>query len=454
MKVVSRLLLSIVLLGMIVAWSGASVATLAAAPTLPPTWTPEPTPTPFVEPTVAPLPTEAEGATLVPTITPRAPLREDLFITAPLYYISKRFSDTKYIALALPNEGDFRKLVKIDGENILAFDVCKDGKLIYATDKGEIWAAGHPKAWRRLAPSEKPLLVSTIACSPDSKTIAFSLHASDDDFALMSKAPTSGIYLWGTTGDPQLVLPDSDKTAEKLRANYELMSWSPDGQQLLVSFSQGANKPSDGLGLWTVDAKDYREAFRYASTDKLRYKEAIWLRDGSAVLLYNLVSPDINVISPISHINLSNGTRSVIGLYRPKATTHDGTPDAVSAIRFLPDGRVMLLGALRGDKNTMLREQPLQIFVGRYDSGLRMDVDALGLAFRLKWPGVLLVPPTGFPLFVLDKQFGIEMFNSGRTIAFLPQEMRMGSLNNTDAFGDEFYPSYRFGPAEPILPIR
>ncbi len=452
MKVLTRALVCAFLLGLILSWGGAHIATLAAAPTLPPTWTPAPTETPFIEPTLPPLPTDPAGPTAVPTITPRPPLREDLFITAPIYFISKRFSDTKFIALSLPNEGDFRKLVKFDGENIIAFDVCKDGKLIYANDKGEIYAAGHAKHWKSALKTTKPLTVSTIVCSPDSKQIVFSLRADEADFAKMGGTPPTGIYLWNAVGDPVQIL--ADKTGDPVRTNYDLLSWSPDGKLLLVNFNGGPGKPTDGMGVWNPATKEYNELFRYTISDKLRYKNALWLRDNKALLLFNTASTtDKNLISPISHLSLE-GTRSVIGLYKPNAGTHAGMPEAVSAVHFMPDGRVLVLGAIRNDEGVALRNQPLQLFIGRYDGGLRMELENLGLAFRLKWPGVLLVPPSGFPSFVLDNQFGVEVFNSGRTIPFLPQEMRMGSLNNTDAYGDEFFPAYRFGPAEPILPQR
>lgn len=452
MNAVSRALIAVFALGITLITLGSAPLTPSsartldqAAPTLPPSWTPAPSLTPIVPPTIQPI-VEPDAATPVPggvpaTVTPVAFVKEDLMLTAPLYFLSKRFSDHRYLALSLPGEGDFRKLVKLENEDIVAFDVAKDGKLAYATASGMLYAAGHAKPWKSPAKTDKPQQVTQLMWSPDSSTLVFTLRADEADFLKMTKNPTSGIYQWPETGDPKQIIVD--KSAGQGRENYDLLGWSPNSQLLAVSFWQDATKTVEGYGLWTLATRQYAQLYRFDPTDKARYVNAVWMRESKSMLLFYVPSSNSKLGSTIEYFDIAARTRTPLAL-KPLQENNGAIPKVVSAVRLLPDGRVLVLGAAG-------RTEPLQMFVGRL-GGINLELKTVGLAFRLKWPGFLISPASGFPVYVLDRQFGVMVFNSGFTKAFIPQEMRMGSVNSTDAYGDEFFPAYRIGPATPILP--
>jgi WD40 repeat protein len=372
---------------------------------------------------------------MVPTITPRPFLKEDLYLVSPVYYISKRFSDVRFLARAQPNQGDYETLVKLDKQNIVAFDVSRTGKVAFATDQGLVYAAGHDKPWSaflKTAPSQQ---VTQVAWSPDGTSLAFTVRASEADFAKMVRTGTSGVYLWSADGDPRLVIPDKPG---KDRQNFIGYSWAPSGKLLLVGFTLAAGDKVEGFGVWNAATGAYGEVYRYQAFDRQHFQSALWARDSQSLYLFASPSADPSEPSTLATLSL-DGKLQFINI-----TGSNGIPNAISAIAFIPDGRTVALAAAA-------RNEPMQIFVGRIRAN-QLDLTPVGVGFKLKYPGVLLTPPTGFPLYIMDQQYGVQLFNSGKTLPFWPQEMRLGSLNNTDAFGDEFFPAWQFGPVEATLP--
>lgn len=456
---------------------------------LPPTFTKAPTLTPIPVPTLVPF-TPIPESTRVPTITPRISIFEDIGLTSTVYFLSRRFSDVTFLARSAPRLGDFDKIVRFETENVVAFDVARDGKVAYGTNSGMIAAAGRVRPWKSNVKTDQPLQASSMVWSPDSTALYFSLRASEGDFQKFTRVIPTGIYVWREGGEPEQILVDrspntqptptttksptprrfTDTPAPPTRRPtntpqgsfqggpgiqptvdlaignigpvqqtvYNVASFSGDGKYLLIKISSDTEgKIVDGWGVYEVETKKYTELFRFDDNDLRRYQQATWNRDNKSFYVFQMIGTGSTGPSQAEVVTVTGARQRV---------TVRGTANlqAISAMRYLPDTRIVALG-------TITRDQPLQVFVGRAN-GAEWTMEGMGKAFRLKWPATMLTSQTGFPLYILDREFGVQVFNSGKTLAFLPNEMRLSAVNNTNAYSDELYPNWKVGPTDFILP--
>lgn len=399
---------------------------------LPPTWTPEPTLTPF--PTLA-APTfdvSIPSTTPIPTFRPVA--LENAQLSAPLFFLSKRHTSTVYLARTDPPGTEAVNLTNNTTANVLSFDIARDGRVAYSTDVGVLMAAGRAKAWRPTLKTTEPLRILNVAWSPDGLNLAFTLRASDKDFAQMTKSPASGVYLWSAKGDPKQIIVD--RGAAQNVTLFSAATWSPDGRNLLVRFDEQANGQNGyGWYVYNLEKRTNNLLIRFAPGNPEQYQDAIWTPDSTRILLFNRrsSSPD----EPGGAVMLDLTAKAL-----PLALLGEA-PQVSSVYRFLPDGRLLVLGSTS-------RTEPLQLYVGTLN-GLQATLKPIGKAFKLAWPGVLLISATGFPAYVLDQQYGVIVFNSGGTLAYDPAQL---GINATDGpvYNENALPAWRFGPAAITMP--
>lgn len=131
------------------------------------------------------------------------------------------------------------------------------------------------------------------------------------------------------------------------------------------------------------------------------------------------------------------------------ATLNSGTgspPTAISAFRFLPDGSILALGSTT-------RDQPLQLYTGPFDPGTTTGVlSPLAQAFKLKWPGVLIVTREGFPAYVLDDQYGVVVYADGRIFAYYPAQLGMNASDSA-VYDSSLWPAWEFAPAKATITV-
>ncbi len=406
-----------------------SAALQPTAKPLPPTWTPEPSITPVPAQTQSTVDTSFPTSSPIPTFKPIA--LETIQLTAPMYYLSNRRSATVYIARADPHSPDATRVTQTT-ENILSFDIAADGRLAYTTESGQVLAAGRAKAWKSAAKTIDPLRAYDAVWSPDGKILAFGLRASDKDYAKFARTPPTGVYLWAEKGDPKQIIIDTPITQERI--TYTPVSWSPDGKWLLIRFTEPSGYGWEVFNLAT--SKQTRLA-RFTANDPVQYGSAMWLPDSSQILLFNQKgnNPDDAGGAALVDLNSAQKPISFVGKNAPKVT---------SEYHFLPDGRLVVIGSTS-------RTEPLQVYVGTFD-GSQASVKPIGDAFRLKWPGILLTSPTGFPVYVLDIQYGVIVYNSSKTLAYDPAQIGLSATDSGVYDSAVTPPAWRFGPDNVILP--
>ncbi len=402
---------------------------------LPPTWTPEPTLTPF--PTLA-APTfdvSIPSTTPIPTFRPVS--IENAQLSAPLFFLSKRHAPTVYLARVDPPGSEGISLTQNTTANVLSFDIARDGRVAYSSDVGVLLAAGRAKAWRPTVKTTEPLRILNIGWSPDGLTLAFTLRASDKDFAQMAKSPASGVYLWSDKGDPKQSIVD--KGTPQNSTLFSAAAWSPDGRNLLIRFDEQSNGQSGyGWYVYNLEKKTNNLLIRFAPGNPEQYQAAIWTPDSTRILLFNRLSSSPDEPGGAVFIDLKANALPLILL-------GEAAPRVSSAYRFLPDGRLLVLGSTS-------RADPLQLYVGTL-SGLQATVKPIGKAFKLAWPGVLLTSPTGFPAYVLDQQYGVIVFNSGGTLAYDPGQIGI-SATDGPVYDEKAWPGWKFGPAAITMPTQ
>ena len=240
----SRVGIGLIALTLLIALAG-NVHPGLAQPTLPPSWTPVPSWTPI------PIPTQEISfptPTPVPQLTPIRLESADLF--APLYYLAKR--DTTNIYLTRTDALAKLSVPQLNRpDNILTFDISRSGLLAYGTDTGIVAAAGR-LAWKASTTTaiQDPMRPTSMAWSPDSQTLAFSLRLSARDFEATTKQEPSGIYLWTFGSLPLQIVIDQSKSVGT--TVYSVDSWSPDGRYLLMRYvSTTVGQSESGWG-WAV----------------------------------------------------------------------------------------------------------------------------------------------------------------------------------------------------------
>jgi WD40 repeat protein len=405
-----------------------------SAPTLPPTWTPAPTWTP--EPTLEQPTFDATGPTDIPLPTLKPVPIEQAQLYAPLFFLTKRHTTNVYLARTDPSSNDSTTVVQVKGD-VLAFGIAPDGKLAYSTDGGIVAAAGRAKVWHTPLANKNPLRAYDFRWSPDSSTLAFSVRATDKDFAATAKAPVSGVYLWSATGNPTLIAPDVAAATGTGRTEYHADSWSPDGKYLLVSF---ADQPSAATGsgwiVYDVTNKTTTKLIRFTPGSLASFQSAIWLPDSNGLALFNQRATATTVANGAAVLSLTGAQQGI-------TLTGDGIPSVVSTLAFLPDGHLLVLGS-------DARDQPLRLFLGSLNA-TNAIVRPISNAFKLKWPGTLLLSPTGFPAYVFDTQYGVVIFKDERIFAFDPVSLAISATDNL--FTDpSVNPGWQFSASTIALP--
>jgi len=435
-KWIARVLIGPSLLIMTLALDASGSADRSLAQTLPPTWTPVPTwtlvPTLPISTGEPNLPTEAP----VPGLTPLKTEQASLF--APLFFLSKHNASTVYLARTDPNDTSSTPVTNT-GDNITAFDVSADGQVAYGTDTGLV-AAANRTAWQSKFGTRDPLRPTSMAWSPDGKTLVFALRASDRDFTAMARGEASGIYFWTANSDPVQVIVDRNTSNGIYQ--YSVEAWSPDGTQLLLRFDAQVNGQKNyGWIGYDLTAKKTYALVRYVPGDRVRFQSAIWLPNSGGVLVFNADTTDPAAPSSGVMIDLK-------GVQHPLTLNGaTGNPPLVtSAFHFLPDGKILAVGSSR-------RDQPLQLYTGTFDPGTATGVlSPLGQAFKLKWPGVLLVTREGFPAYILDDQYGVAIFQDSQTFAFYPSQLGMNA-SDTAVYDSSLWPAWEFAPAQATITL-
>ncbi|MHB8625847.1 MAG: TolB family protein [Aggregatilineales bacterium] len=403
---------------------------------LPPTWTPIPTLT--LEPT-QPIPTsdvQFPTATIIPPIKPLPIEQAALF--APLFFLSKHSSATVYLARTDPNATNSTQVTNTP-DNVTAFDVSADGQVAYGTDKGAI-AAPNRTTWHSTVTTRDPLRPASMAWSPDGKTLAFTMRASDRDFTAMARGEPSGIFLWAAGGNPVQII--SDRNAGTGSYQYSVESWSPDGAQLLIRFDAQVNAQHDyGWIGYDTTAKTTYALARYVPGDRVRFLNAIWLPNSGGILVFN--EDTTSPTEPSSGVVID-----LKGIQHPLTISlGSGTPPTViSAFHFFPHGSLLALGSSR-------RDQPLQLYTGPFDAGSATAVlSPIAEAFKLKWPGVLIVTREGFPAYVVDDQYGVAVFKDNRIFAYYPSQLGMNA-SDTAVYDSTLWPAWEFAPAQATITL-
>jgi hypothetical protein len=408
-----------------------NMPTNAAAPTLPPSWTPIPTLT------AIPIATQEISfptPTPIPQLTPIRLESADLF--APLYYLSKRDATTVYLArtdalakLSVPQTNR--------PDNLTTFDISRSGLVAYGTDAG-IVAVANRNSWKinSTISTTDPMRPTTMAWSPDNQTLAFSLRATDRDFSLSSKAEPSGVYLWAVGTLPvQIVIDQSNSSGT---TTYNVDGWSPDGHYILLRYVTtivGQTETGWGWAVADLAKKAVLPLIDYPVGQLGGFQTATWAPDGQ-VLLFNKKTDSLTDGSTGLLLNLTN-IRQNIAIRSSNGTN---VPNVISTFRFLPDGTLLILGSSQ-------RDQPLQLYTSSYDSSASINVKPLAEAFRLKWPGILLSTKAGFPVYVMDQQYGVVAFKSGRIFAYYPAQLGMAaSAGQSDTYDPDFWPGWEFAP--------
>ncbi len=388
-----------------------STAHAQDAPTLPPTWTPAPPDT--LEPTIEQPTFDATGPTEIPIPTLKPVPIEQAQLYVPLFFLTKRHGANVYLARTDPAATDSTPVVQLKGD-VLAFGLAADGKLAYSTDGGIVAVAGHAKVWHTPLANKNPLHGYTFAWAPDNVTLAFSVRANDKDFAATAKAPISGVYLWGPTGNPTLIAPDIATGTG--RTEYRADSWSPDGKYLLIKFADVPNAATgSGWQIYSVATKTITPLIRFTPGSLATFQSAIWLPDSTGLVLFSQRASSTSAASGAAILSLTGAQQGI-------AFSGEGYPVVVSTLAFLPDGKLLVLGA-------DARDQPLHLFLGTL-SATNANVRPIANPFKLKWPSILVLSPTGFPVYVFDNLYGIIVFKDERIYAFDPLQLGFSATDN------------------------
>jgi len=167
------------------------------------------------------------------------------------------------------------------------------------------------------------------------------------------------------------------------------------------------------------------------------FQTAIWTPDGQ-VLLFNKKTDSLTEGSLGMMISLTN-VRQNISI---RSSNGGSVPNVVSVFQFLPDGTLLTLGSSQ-------RDQPLQLYTSPYDGSADFTMTPLAEAFRLKWPGTVIATREGFPVYVIDEQYGIVAFKSGRIFAYYPAQLGMAaSVSQSTTYDPDFWPGWEFAPAK------
>lgn|GEM_PF-1020837 len=408
---------------LLIATFGHPAAVTAQVPTLPPTWTPQPTPTAY--PTLVPPTFDANFPTEVPSLTPRAVVIEQAQLYVSAYFLTKRHAQTVYLARAAPAARDNVSVVTLKS-NVLSFDIAANGSLAYGTDSGLVTAAGRAKVWQAPLVNKSPLQPLDMAWSPDGTMLAFSLRVTPKDLASTAKTPVSGVYLWSVSGNPTLIVPD--RVAAQDYTLYSVYAWSPDGKYLLMRLNESSGgKAGTGWMLYTFATKTATLIARYTSGDLTVYQRATWMPTSDALILTDQTANNANSSNSAALVTLSGNQQPLI-LNNPDDRQ---TPILISTLHFLPDGRLIVLASSAQD-------QPLRLYTGTL-SGRSATLKPISEAFRLHWPGRVLLSEKGFPAYIFDDQYGIVVFEDQRIFAFDPLQIGMGATDA--AFIDPSIPS-------------
>ena len=179
--------------------------------------------------------------------------------------------------------------------------------------------------------------------------------------------------------------------------------------------------------LYTFATKTATLIARYTSGDLTVYQRATWMPTSDALILTDQTANNANSSNSAALVTLSGNQQPLI-LSNPDDRQ---TPILISTLHFLPDGRLIVLASSAQD-------QPLRLYTGTL-SGRSATLKPISEAFRLHWPGRVLLSEKGFPAYIFDDQYGIVVFEDQRIFAFDPLQIGMGATDA--AFIDPSIPS-------------